>query len=242
MYMHKQSLHTFALAAMLTLLAVGGAHAQGNLPYVDDRPLHFGFFVGMNTLDFGIGLSQAVQDDGLYQADVSSLMPGFSAGIIGDLRLGRYLNLRLSPSINFCERRISYQPVNGGDKTSTNIVSIPLMVPIHLKYSAERVHNFRPYLLAGGGAWFEFGRDKEKPVLLKPFDYYVELGAGCDIYFPFFKFAPELRFAIGFNDMLMPLDQREGRGWMPPNKDDYKYTKALSRLTTRMVTLVFNFE
>lgn len=214
-------------------------NAQGNLPYADDRPIHFGFFLGLNTMDFGIDLSRTPQDDGnVYLAEVSSLMPGFTAGIISDLRLNRYFNLRFSPSINFSERKLTYriEGDNSGNITKQNLLSIPLMLPLHIKYSAERIHNFRPYVLAGGGVYLEFGRDKERDILLKPFDYYVEFGTGCDIYFPFFKFAPELKFAIGFNNMLTPIPQRDPGGY------DSKYSNALSKLTTKMLTLSFNFE
>lgn len=214
-------------------------NAQGNLPYADDRPIHFGFFLGLNTMDFGIDLSRIPQDDGnVYLAEVSSLMPGFTAGIISDLRLNRYFNLRFSPSINFSERKLTYriEGDNSSNITKQNLLSIPLMLPLHIKYSAERIHNFRPYVLAGGGVYLEFGRDKERDILLKPFDYYVEFGTGCDIYFPFFKFAPELKFAIGFNNMLTPIPQRDPGGY------DSKYSNALSKLTTKMLTLSFNFE
>ena len=214
-------------------------NAQGNLPYADDRPIHFGFFLGLNTMDFGIDLSRIPQDDGnVYLAEVSSLMPGFTAGIISDLRLNRYFNLRFSPSINFSERKLTYriEGDNSGNITKQNLLSIPLMLPLHIKYSAERIHKFRPYVLAGGGVYLEFGRDKERDILLKPFDYYVEFGTGCDIYFPFFKFAPELKFAIGFNNMLTPIPQRDPGGY------DSKYSNALSKLTTKMLTLSFNFE
>lgn len=235
--MHKIRKHAFAI--LLAVLSLAAARAQGNLPYADDRPLHFGFFLGLNTMDFGTELSRLPQDDGrIYLADVPGLMPGFTAGIIGDLRLNRYFNLRFSPSINFTERRLVYRveddPAVGILTTTT--MSIPIMLPLHVKYSAERLHNFRPYVLAGGGVSFECARDRERDILLKPFDYYVEVGTGCDIYFPFFKFAPELRFAIGFNNMLTPIDQRD------PGSYDPRFTRALNRLTSKTLTLCFNFE
>lgn len=234
--MYKSSLKRY-FTVLLLIIAFCTAKGQGNLPYADARPIHFGFFLGLNTIDFGVNLSQETQDDGnIYLAEVSGLMPGFTVGFISDLRLNRYFNLRFSPSINFCERQLTYQIKDTGEKERKNVISIPLLLPLHIKYSAERLHNFRPYLLAGGGAYFDFGRDKEREILLKPFDYYVEFGAGCDIYFPLFKFAPELRFAIGFNNMLTPFDQREPGGYDP------KYTKSLSKLTTKMLTLSFNFE
>ncbi len=236
MNMYKTTKH---ILLTLFLVTAGASHAQGNLPYVDERPIHFGFFLGLNTMDFGVNLNHLPQDDGqIYLADVPGLMPGFTAGIISNLRLNRYFDLRFSPSINFTERILVYRI--DGDKSGSvmqqNIMSIPLMLPLHVKYSAERLYNFRPYVLAGGGVSVDFGRDKEGDVLLKTFDYYVEIGTGCDIYFPFFKLAPELRFAIGFNNVLTPIALRD------PGNYDTKFTNAITRLTNKVLTLSFNFE
>ncbi|MFW9596342.1 MAG: PorT family protein, partial [Paludibacter sp.] len=67
----------------------------------DDKMLHFGFSLGFNSMDFGI------ESAGGYQADVSSLKPGFSVGIVSDLLINRYLNLRFTPTLHFAEREIS---------------------------------------------------------------------------------------------------------------------------------------
>ena len=234
--MYWKSLKKYFIIILL-LTGIFSSKGQGNLPYIDDRPYHFGFFLGLNTMGFGVELSHWEMSDGrTYLAEVSKLTPGFTAGIIGNLRLNRYFNLRFTPSINFGERQLTYRIDGETKKEIEDVFSIPLMLPLYIKYSAERIQNYRPYLLAGGGAFVDFARDKEKNILLKPFDYYVEFGTGCDIYFPFFKFAPELKFAIGFNNMLTPEWKRGPGGY------DAKYTNAISKLTTKMLTLSFNFE
>ena len=153
--------------------------------------------------------------------------------------MNRYLNLRFTPSLHFGERELTYREVGTNLKDSVSITSIPISMPLYLKYSSERKGNYRPYLLWGGGAYLDLGRDKSKPVLLKPLDFYTEFGVGCDIYFSFFKLSPELKFALGFNDMFTPLDQRDA-GFV--SESDKKYSLALSKLTSRMFTLTFNFE
>jgi hypothetical protein len=107
-----------------------------------------------------------------------------------------------------------------------------------LKYSAERYGNIRPYLIGGGGVGLDLGRDKEKPVYLKPLDLYLEFGVGCEIYFWFFKLAPELKFSIGGNNLFVPLEERDDNLIGP----DKIYSEALSKLTSKMITLTFNFE
>lgn len=227
------------LIACIVLLSSSMAKAQGNLPYIDDRKLHFGFTLGFNTMGFGVTPSFMEQDGEIYDVSISSLAPGFSVGVITDLRLSNYFNLRLVPSLNFGERTLSYKAQNGTEIRSTSIPSIPINVPVYLKYSSQRTGNIRPYLLGGAGAYADLGRDAEKPVFLNLLDYYIEFGVGCDIYFPFFKFAPELKFAIGFNDMLVPLDERNSGSI---KNEDKIFTTSISKLTSKMLTLTFNFE
>ncbi|VBB48670.1 conserved hypothetical protein [uncultured Paludibacter sp.] len=228
----KMSIHSIKIkvtAFLFLLSCFSGVKAQGNLPYVDDKPIHFGFSLGMNFMDFGI-----IPTDKNNDVNVTSLMPGFSVGAISDLRLSRYFNLRFTPTLNLGQRTLQYT-----DSTNVNVLSIPLYLPLYIKYSSERNGNFRPYVIAGGGLWWDWGRNKEKPVLLKQFDTILEAGVGCDIYFSFFKLSPELKFAIGLNNMLVPLSQRD-TGMI--SDQDKKYTEALNKLTTKMITLSFNFE
>lgn len=217
-----------------SLLAQGG-----NLPYVDDKLLHFGFSLGLNALDFGITPSLQSIDGKIYQMDVSTLKPGFSVGIISDLRLNRYLNLRFTPTLHFGERELIYMTPGVTQRDTISITSIPVCLPLYLKYSAERKGNYRPYLLWGGGIYYDLGRDTGKTLLLKPFDFYTEFGVGCDLYFSFFKLSPELKFALGFNDIFTPLDQRDA-GFLSDHEKELSL--ALSKLTSHMFTLTFNFE
>ena len=203
--------------------------AQSNLQYVDQKPIHFGFSIGTNMMDFNVSPSDT--------ARVSGLNPGFSVGVVTDLRINRYLNLRFTPTLHFGERSLSYA-FNTGKQTLI-IPSIPVCIPVYLKYSAERKQNYRPYLIWGAGMSVDLGTDAEKPVLLKPIDFYTEFGAGCDLYFSFFKLCPELKYSIGFNDLLIPFDQRVSGTISPENQ---KFSTVLSKLTSKMLTLTFNFE
>lgn len=216
------------LVSFLIICISSTARAQGNLPYVDGKFIHFGFSLGFNAMDFGINPKDSV--------DVPRLSPGFSVGMIGDMRLNRYLNLRFTPTLNFGQRELSYL-FSGGIKDSTTVSSILICTPLYLKYSAERKGNYRPYLIWGGGMYWDLGQSasNDTRVLLKPIDFYTEFGVGCDIYFSFFKLAPELKFAIGFNDML-------DHDFVPQDTSNKKFTQALSKLTSRMLTLTFNFE
>lgn len=213
--------------------------ASQNNPYVDERALHFGFFVGLNSADFGIKNGNTTFDGVKYAVADARLKPGFSVGVIADFRLHNYWNFRIIPSLQFVERELTYKNLTTNSLTRQSILSVPLCLPVYLKYSSERVGNYKPYLIGGVGVYYDLARDEEKPILLRPFDFYVEFGIGCDFYFSFFKLAPELKFAMGFNDMLTPLSERNS-GFV--SQGDSKYSNMINRLTSRMITLVFNFE
>lgn len=232
-----------------------------NNPYVDDKIIHFGFSLGTNLMAFGVHDSNIpIADDGtpitdpsdprwaeaeLYHARVSSLMPGFSVGFIMDVRLCQYLNLRFTPTLHFSNRTISYKahsgkPVKGtpGHGSTAEVLSLPIDIPLYLKFSARREHNYRPYVIAGGGFSYNVSRDKEKVLMLSAPDWFVGIGFGVDIYLPWFKLAPEIRYQIGFQDALdHNVNKREGL-----QKPDYFYTRAIDRLSNHMVTISFNFE
>ena len=213
-----------------------------NLIMADYKPFHFGFCLGINMMDYGIKNSLSDQSGMVYQADVSLPMPGFTVGVLGDVRLNNYFNFRLVPTLSLGERTLTYMNNRNDELYKTTMKSTVISVPLLLKYSAVRINNYRPYLIAGGGVAFELSHDKTKPVLQKYTDFYVEIGVGCTFYTEYFRFAPELKFSIGLRNVNTPWEQRlEDTGsYLDPSFEPY--SRALSRLTTRMFSLVFNFE
>lgn len=217
----------FLLVIFSVFILIGGSNAQGNLPYVDDKPLHFGYALGLNFMDFAVVPADINKD-----VSVTAVAPGFSVGAISDLRLNRYFNLRFTPTLMLSQRTLNYKNYD-----PAQILSVPLYLPLYIKYSSERKDNYRPYVLAGGGLWMDWGRNKERAVLLNPFDALVEAGVGCDLYFPFFKLSPVLKFAVGISNVITPTAMRDTAPASGPGPTD-----AISKLTTRMITLAFNIE
>ena len=217
---------------------------------MDDKLFHFGFQLGVNFSSFGVTDSELELEDPvtgikeIYHSRVSSVLPGFHVGFITDLRLCKYLNLRFCPGMQFTSRTLTYKtesgnPVKGSMNkgASVDILAMPVYLPLYLKFSAMREGNFRPYVIAGGGASFNVSRDREKPVLLNLMDYFAEVGFGVDFYFRWFKFCPEITYRIGFANQLYPADQR-----MELAPQDAFYTNSISRLTNHSICLTFNFE
>lgn len=244
---------TFLSSLVLLLCVAQPANAQNN-PYVDDKPFHFGFSLGMDFLSYGVeeadSLLQLDKHGTIYHARTSNVGMGFSVGFIADLRLTRHLSVRFCPGMHFGERTITYKSYDKPDSeikgtnctnNKPSILSLPIDVPFYLKWSAEREVNYRPFVTLGGGVSFDLGRGKDKVILQKTMDYFLEVGIGCDLYFPWFKLAPELRYRLGFNNVLTPTADCEKEEWKLPT-GDYFYTDAISRLTNQQISLIFNFE
>ena len=243
----------FILAVILCIVAYPPLMAQRgmNRPYVDNKLFHFGFQLGLNFASFGVTDSELplyntkCDTMDIYHARVSSVMPGFHVGFITDLRLCRFLDLRFCPGLQFSSRTLSYRTESGNPVEGTpgkngskiDVLAIPVYLPLYLKWSAEREGNYRPYVIAGGGASFNVSRDREKPVLLNVMDYFCEVGFGTDLYFRWFKFCPELTYRIGFANQLCPAEQHTN---LAP-QDEF-YTRSISRMTSHCICLTFNFE
>lgn len=208
-----------------------------NQPYADLKRFHLGFHVGMHAQDLILTNTGATTPDGqVLFAEIPSYSPGFSVGVIGNMYINQYLNLRFTPTINFGDKKVRFKAVDSDDYFDTSLRSNYLSFPLSLKFTALRMNNVRPYVLGGVYGAADLGRKRGEALLLKSFDYGFEVGFGCDIYLPFFKLCPELKFSFGLADLL------------EKNRSDLAddamiiYTDALSKARSRMITLTFNFE
>ncbi|OAV73682.1 hypothetical protein Barb6_00009 [Bacteroidales bacterium Barb6] len=207
-----------------------------NQPYVDMKLYHFGFHIGFHSQDLLLTHNGIPVNGETWFAEIPSYSPGFSVGVIGDMYMNPYFSLRVTPTIHFGDKSFVFKEKGTGEEFKANVRSNYVTLPVDIKYSALRLNNYRPYLLAGAYGALDIGRKKGNPLLLKGMDYGIEFGIGCDVYLPFFKFCPELKFCFGLADVL----EKDRPDLV--DRDMVKYSDALSKATSRMVVLTFNFE
>jgi len=213
-----------------------------NLRYHDQQPVHFGFTVGLNYMDFTIHKSGLFLNDTVNMYSIENKIgPGFHLGPIVNFRLGNFFDLRFLINLSFGQRNLVYKMVNtNGDGSfpyEEKIMNLPstfIEVPLLLKYKAARLNNIRPYVIAGANLKYDLSaRKKPKPselpkIQLNEFDVYADMGFGIDWYLQYFKLSTELKYCLGFMDML--------------ERDGTIYSSTLDKLTSKMFMLSFHFE
>ena len=180
----------------------------------DWAPYHFGFLVGANFMDYNLIVNQNYQNveytdfndlsivhgitsNGFKSYQVTSIsrdttgffssvpQPGFSVGVIGDLRLGEYLNLRFSPTFSLSSIKINYTlQINYDDRVERHIEQSDnphvncLEFPLHVKYRSKRYNNIGAYLIAGVNPklYFTFSNAPVEWIRTSPFDLAFEMG------------------------------------------------------------------
>ena len=111
-----------------------------------------------------------------------------------------------------------------------------MALPIDLKVSAPRFNNYRPYVVAGLSPMYDLTANKHTLLRTKAFNLMLETGIGCDLYLPFFKLIPELKFCFGLGNVL----EKNRKDLTDPTQ--FVYTQSIDRATTSMVVLSFYFE
>jgi hypothetical protein len=228
--------------AILCLLTLCQTHAQEqkvqHRPYIDQRKFHWGFFFGLHMQDLELknnGYIDPVSGEQWY-AEVDNYNPGFSVGVLGEMRLNNYMALRLTPTMHFGQKHITFHEQVSGRDSTQNIKSTYISLPLDLKLSGPRHNNYRPYFLVGINPMLDLTTKKQKALLMKPFDCYIEVGMGCDFYLPFFKLIPELKFCFGLVDIL----QKKRNDLIDSSLR--KFTNSLDGASSKMIVLTLYFE
>jgi len=260
-----------SLLILLLLMVAMPASAQRkkvmNLPKYDLDAYHFGFILAGNQMYYSMKMDQGYQlekYDGSYwpespnndEISLYSLTavptPGFTIGIVGNLRLGNHFDLRFIPSLSFGERHLDYviKQYKDGDESLVSFrksnSSTFVEFPLHLKFRSKRLNNAAAYLIGGVNYTIDLASQKKNEfqisdpndplnnitvvegVLKKRNDLALEIGTGFDFYTNFFKFGVELKMSYGLGNILV--------------KDNFIYSSSIESLRNKVFQISFTFE
>ena len=133
---------TFAL----TLATMAQERVVQNKPFIDERPWHYGFHIGLHDQSLKL-INNGFVDPATgaqWMAENDRQNFGFSVGILGDWRITRQLALRVSPGLHFGSKHIGFRNQVDGTKRSQDLKTTYVAVPVDLKIAAPRFNNYRP--------------------------------------------------------------------------------------------------
>lgn len=238
--MKRKAVYIILIVILLlnNFILSGQKQKPKNESWYDEKPLHFGFSLGFNAMDFNITPSQKYyQKDSLYP-EVSVLNPGINIQIVTDLRPANHLDIRFLPGVSFGQRVIMFYKnrklVNGQQRLESSFLEFPLL----LKYKGDRLNNVRPYVIGGLNYRYDLAGKKEfddtKPIYIriKRPDLYYEFGAGMDFYLTYFKLSVELKMSNGIGNIKV----NEAAPGHP------EYANAIEKIKSQIWVLSFHFE
>ena len=206
-----------------------------NMPDHDQQRYYFGITFGLNYSVYNINYTEAFATTDTFKRIQPHWQPGFNMGLIGNLKLTNFIDLRFVPSLAFAEKNLEYEYGYPTDSTvNKTIESIYMHLPLQLKFKSDRIKNFRFYGLGGGKFDYDLranARSHRPDEFLKvsAVDWGFEAGVGFEFYYPEFIFSPEIKLSQGLTNQLFP-------------DHHLQLTNAINSLHTRMIVISIHLE
>ena len=204
-----------------------------NLEAYDMARFHWGFSLGIDIVD--VNLKTQTDYANLIDKSKNELMeiyskpaPAFNVGIVVNMRLGNYFDLRFIPGFSIAHDLDLYyrfdQAILDPNPRKNNYTNLILRkiechyinFPLLIKFKSSRMHNVRIYALSGGQVSINMMSTKNNKIstlfydeakaeiipIIKPYDVQVKGGFGFDFYTTYFKFTTEFNISFGVINML----------------------------------------
>lgn len=247
-FWHQLYLHRKKISILVFLFALGSGEAfaqktvfQHNLPLHDTKRVHYGLYLGVHHARFRVQHSDSLvrrMAAGSPTRVNPKYFPGFGGGLVLNIRANNYMDVRFLPGVGFYSRVVEFKDLPQSANQSESLTvdqevgSLFVELPLLLKYKSQRRGNTRVYFVGGVKPGFDLTskRKNAEDSGLRTIerDLTIDYGVGLDLYYPFFKFSPELRFSHGLMNVKMP--------------DHNLFSNSVRRLSTHTVTLYFFFE
>ena len=131
-----------------------------------------------------------------------------------------------------------FSQFNNKDDQLREVKSTYIHLPLLIKISAERINNFRPFILAGVSTDFNLSSNHKNTddnfsnvFRTEKQNINYELGLGFDFYLFYFKFSPSIRGIFSLQNEIIP-DNIENSPW----------TSHISKMFSRGFAINFTFE
>lgn len=234
------SLRKVILPLVLMVCLTAGFVSAQTSHYFDYRKFNLGFTMGMCLAHYDMTsqINQFDQSTGRVVYSVQQIAkPGVYLGLITNLKLHEYFDLRFMPSVSLEERDFLFYldstTTNGEPVVRKKIESSNLNMPLAIKFKSDFHKNTRVWVMFGIQPSLNLASSKKvrnDPDLLKVnnFDMQYLASVGIDLYGEKLKLSPELRFTRGMKNIYIP--------------DRTRFPRAISDLFSQLLVLNINFE
>lgn len=227
--------------ALLPILSWAQLDKEMYLQEHDYKKFHFGINLGTNRAFYHFDFNpRFLQYDSVLVVE-SLQSQGINLAWLVNMRLSDHFDLRTYPlNLVFTEKAFQYglkypSRVDKEDSITTRKVQgITLSWPLQVKFSSDRINNFKVYVIGGGKVEYDFAanageKNAEKLIKLNKLDYGIEAGIGFHFYFPVFVFSPEIKLGWGFKN----VHSRD---------ENLKYSNVIDQIKSRTIQLSFIVE
>ncbi|MFT4203636.1 MAG: outer membrane beta-barrel protein [Chitinophagaceae bacterium] len=226
----------------------------------DDLPYYFGLTFGYNN-----SFLHTVRDPGFYDGYFKHVEPkgggGIELGLMATLKLREHWEVRTVPKLIIGgAKSLTYYFKDGvyanyGDPAANYVateifsenIKLPqtlVSVPVHIKFSSDRIGNLRAYIFGGPKYDFNLSANSEEytkdRTIIAGLGSYpapqfrkgslgAELGLGVHVYLRFATISPEIRMGTSLqNDHLRDADN--------------PYSSVFNKIQQRMLSFSINIE
>ena len=239
--LRNKIIHIIIPVLLLPTIAFTQFRESLNLEDHDDKRFHFGIYLAVNKAHFSFTHHPIFlqQDSVLVIESISNT--GINLAWLVNIRLGEHFDIKTYPlNLVFTEKSFQYhlkypdKPAGEDTITLKKIQGITLALPLHLKFTSDRIKNFKVYMMAGGKIEYDLAanagaKKAEDLIKLKPLDYGIEAGMGFHFYFPYFVLTPEVKLGWGLSN----LHARD---------ENLKFSNVIDKINSRTLTISLTVE
>ena len=230
----KMRLYFTILILFVGLLAQAQIGSKSyNFNKFQKKPYYFGVALGYNSAFFHVEHSRDFIQNSEFNVVESINGPGFNIGVIGNLKIGKYFDLRSLLNFSFASRTLTYRRAADNIPEKERLESVFFEIPFLIRYKSAPYKDKRAFVISGVKYSFDVAnkkqKDNESGLRIAPHDYQFEIGAGIQFFLPYFILSPEIKFSQGLGNLLI----YEGVN----DKNN-----VLERVLSRSITISLNFE
>lgn len=209
-----------------------------NLPNKDKGMWNFGYYIGIMHTEYVVEYKESIYPEAQVEVDGGF---GFKIGVVGEMRFNKNISLRFEPGLasNVKTLYFNNRTLLTERDSVRKVPSTYLHLPLIVKFSTDRLNNFRPFVIGGLSYDYNFSANEDNPddnlageFRLRRHNFMYQVGIGVDFYLSYFKFSPSIVGVFAINNELVPDN----------NDATSPYTGPIDKMATRGIFLKLVFD